>query len=92
MNQIVSIIVPVYNSEKFLKSCLESIQNQSYSNFECILIDDGSTDKSSDICKQFCKSDARFSFFQKRNGGVSSARNMGLKYTRGGVYMLCGFR
>ena len=88
MNQKVSIIVPVYNSEKFLKSCLESIQNQSYSNFECILIDDGSTDKSFDICKQFCKSDERFSFFQKRNGGVSSARNMGLKYTGGGIYAL----
>lgn len=75
-----SIICPIYNSEKFLKECIDSVIRQTYSNWELILIDDGSFDKSPDICasyvKQFSK---KIKYFYKENGGVSSARNFGLE-------------
>ena len=83
MDPLVSIIVPVYNSEQYLNMCLESIIHQSYSNYVCILIDDGSTDNSSNICKEYCRLDSRFFFIKKKNGGVSSARNLCLQNTRG---------
>lgn len=78
-----SIIVPVYNAEKYLKTCLESIQKQSFKNFEVIIIDDGSTDRSSVICKQFEKKDARFHVWRQANGGVGKARKVGLEKARG---------
>lgn len=79
----ISIIIPVYNAERYLQECLESIRVQSYKDFEVILIDDGSTDNSASICKSFVKIDSRFQFYHKTNGGVSSARNAGLEKASG---------
>lgn len=83
MYPLVSIIVPVYNSEEFISRCLSSIQRQTYDNLEVIIIDDGSTDRSYTVCKQFKKMDSRFKLVRKPNGGVASARNLGLKQVSG---------
>lgn len=82
-NKKISIIVPIYNSEKYLDECLLSIQNQSYTNFEVLLINDGSTDNSNFICEKFVSQDVRFRHFSQENKGVSSARNYGLKEASG---------
>ena len=82
-NPIVSIIVPVYNTEKYLLRCLISIQKSSFKDYEVILIDDGSTDSSSKICDSFVKGDVRFYVIHTANYGVSHARNVGLEKTRG---------
>lgn len=74
----ISIIVPVYNTEAYLRRCLISILNQGFVNFELLLVDDGSTDKSWEICREYAESDSRIRLFHKDNGGVSSARNLGL--------------
>lgn len=73
-----SIIVPVYNTEPFLRECIDSILGQSYTDFELLLIDDGSPDSSGSICDEFAWKDHRIKVFHKQNGGVSSARNYGL--------------
>ena len=78
-----SIIVPVYNSEKYLSQCIESVLSQSYSNFELILVDDSSTDSSFEICQLFANKDARINVIHKENGGTSSARNVGLNNAKG---------
>ena len=78
MSPVVSIIVPVYNAEKTLKRCVNSIINQSYKDWELLLVDDGSTDESSIICDEYAQQDRRIRVFHKKNGGVSSARNVGL--------------
>lgn len=75
----ISIIVPIYNAEKYLHRCINSILKQTYANYELLLIDDGSTDSSSSICSEFALRDERIIFFHKSNGGVSTARNIGLK-------------
>lgn len=75
---MISIIIPVYNVEKYLSACLESILIQSFRDLEIILIDDGSTDNSSMICDQYAKKDVRIRVFHKINEGVSVARNFGL--------------
>lgn len=80
---LVSIVVPVYNAEKYIVDCLESIKNQSYKNCEVILIDDGSTDNSGKICDRYAESDKRFKVFHYKNRGVSSARNEGIKKSNG---------
>ena len=80
---LVSIIVPVYNSDKYLRRCIESILRQTYQNFELLLIDDGSTDNSGKICDEYALTDNRIRVFHKPNGGVSSARNYGLLRIRG---------
>ena len=80
---LISIIVPIYNVEKYLRQCLDSIQDQSYQNFECLLINDGSPDNSADICKEYVSKDPRFRYIEKENGGVSSARNLGLEHSKG---------
>lgn len=77
-NPKISIIVPVYNVEQYLTRCIDSILNQSFSNFEMLLIDDGSKDKSGKICDEYAAKDSRIKVFHKENGGVSSARNVGL--------------
>ncbi len=74
----VSVIVPVYNSSKYLRESLSSLQQQTYQDFEVLLVNDGSTDDSLSICEEFASNDARFKVFSKSNGGVSSARNYGL--------------
>lgn len=79
----ISIIVPVYNAELYLARCLESILSQSFTDFELLLIDDGSTDGSGEICDTYAEKDRRVRVFHKENGGVSSARNLGLKEAKG---------
>lgn len=83
MTGLLSVIVPVFNGEHFLEFCLDSLKTQHYSNMEVLMIDDGSTDKSPEICAAFADSDSRFLYIRKENGGVSSARNLGLKRARG---------
>lgn len=85
MNSIpkVSIIVPVYNVGQYLRTSLESIRNQSFTDWEAVLVDDGSTDNSGAICDQYAALDKRFVVIHKENGGVSTARNSGLKAAKG---------
>jgi glycosyltransferase involved in cell wall biosynthesis len=80
---VISIIVPIYNSEKTLERCVESILCQTYPYLEIILVDDGSEDGSIAICEDFCKKDARIKVVHQTNGGVSSARNNGLRHASG---------
>lgn len=80
---MVSIVIPIYNAEKHLTTCLEKIQNQSYHDWECILVDDGSSDKSGCICDEFSKRDSRFQVFHNSNSGVSAARNFGVLKSKG---------
>lgn len=82
-NYLVSIVVPIYNAQFFLKECLGSIKKQTYRNIEVLMIDDGSTDSSSRIATDFIKEDKRFKYFYKINGGLSSARNFGIKIAKG---------
>ncbi len=79
----ISIIVPVYNAEKILHRCVNSIINQSYKDWELLLVDDGSIDRSALICDDYVKQDKRIKVFHKQNGGVSSARNSGIKLAKG---------
>lgn len=81
--KLISVIVPIYNVDKYLERCLNSIQNQSYKDFEVLMIDDGSTDNSPLIAEKYSKVDVRFHFFQKSNGGQGSARNYGLDKSQG---------
>jgi Glycosyltransferases involved in cell wall biogenesis len=78
-----SVIIPVYNLEGYIKNCIESISRQKFDDYETIFIDDGSTDKSGIICDELSYKDRRFSVIHKKNGGVSSARNMGLDAANG---------
>ena len=78
-----SIIIPVYNAEKYIKNCIQSIQKQTFDNFECILINDGSTDNSLNILNDIAETDSRFIIINKKNEGVSSARNQGLSKASG---------
>lgn len=80
---MISIIVPVYNTEKYLDQCIQSILAQTYNDFELLLIDDGSTDSSGAICDKYAEQDSRVRVFHKENGGVSSARNLGLDNAKG---------
>ncbi|MBQ8795843.1 MAG: glycosyltransferase family 2 protein [Clostridia bacterium] len=89
MNEMVSIIVPVYNAEKTLERCVRSLIEQTYSNIEIILVNDGSKDDSLLICRQFEKNDNRVIVVDKPNGGVSSARNAGLDIANGEFVMFC---
>jgi len=83
MEDLVSVIVPVYNSEKYLKTCVDSIINQTYKNLDIILVDDGSTDTSGTICDEYAKIDSRVHVIHKDNGGNGDARNAGLKVANG---------
>lgn len=80
---MISIIVPVYNVEKYIKNCLDSIINQTYKDLEIILVDDGSTDNSGVICDEYASTDNRIKVIHKENGGQSSARNLGIKSANG---------
>lgn len=81
--KIVSVIVPIYNTEKYLKKCIDSILSQTYDKLEVILVNDGSTDDSLSICKEYQSFDSRIIIVSKENGGLSSARNAGLDICRG---------
>ena len=83
MKPCVSIVVPVYNVEKYISTCIESILNQSLNNFELILVNDGSTDNSGKICDNYAMKDNRIKVIHKTNGGVSSARNVGIDISNG---------
>lgn len=80
---LISVIVPVYNTEKYLDQCIQSVLAQTYTNWELLLIDDGSTDSSGAICDKYAAQDNRIRVFHKENGGVSSARNLGLDNAQG---------
>lgn len=80
---MVSIVIPVYNVMKYLNGCLESIKAQTYEDWECILIDDGSTDNSGYICDEYSERDSRFKVFHIPNGGVGNARNLGIEKISG---------
>lgn len=86
---MISVIVPVYNVEKYLHRCIDSILAQTYSDFELLLIDDGSKDSSGEICDEYTQKDTRVRVFHKENGGVSSARNMGLENAKGEYVTFC---
>ena len=83
MNDIVSVVIPVFNVEKYIAKCIESLISQTYKKLEIILVDDGSTDYSGKICDEYSKLDNRIFVIHKENGGVSSARNIGMKKTTG---------
>lgn len=80
---LVSIIVPVYNVEKYIDRCVESVVSQTFTDWELLLIDDGSPDKSGELCDVWSKHDSRIKVFHKKNGGVSSARNLGIEISCG---------
>ena len=83
MNELISIVVPVYNVEKYLGTCVESILKQTYSNIEVILVDDGSTDCSGKMCDHYMGQDERIKVIHKKNGGLSDARNKGIIQAEG---------
>lgn len=80
---LISIIIPIYNAERFLKQCIDSVLKQSYENLEIILLDDGSCDSSSSICDDYAIRDDRVKVLHLKNGGVSNARNIGINYAKG---------
>lgn len=86
---LISIIIPVYNAEKSLKQCIASILDQNFSQFELILINDGSIDSSKEICEDHAKHDSRVIVINKENGGVSSARNAGIRAAKGQNIIFC---
>lgn len=83
--ELISIIIPIYNIERYLSRCLDSILNQSYQNYEVIMVDDGSIDNSYLVCLEYAKKDNRFIPVKQENGGASKARNAGLEKANGGV-------
>ena len=83
INPKISVIVPVYNVEKYIRRCVDSILNQTYKNFELLLVDDGSPDSCGRICDEYSKVDDRIKVIHKENGGLSSARNAGIKKSSG---------
>ena len=84
----VSIIIPVYNVEPYLRQCLDSVLGQTFKNFEVLLVNDGSSDSSGDICREYVEKDSRFHYFEKENGGLSDARNYGIERAQGEYLIL----
>lgn len=80
---LVSVVVPVWNASRFLREALESVRSQTYTRIEVILVDDGSSDDSPSICREFCRADSRFHLFSQENSGVSAARNFGIDRAAG---------
>ena len=79
----VSVIIPLYNREEFIAPCLQSVINQTYRDMEIVVIDDGSTDRSPEICMEWSRTDSRIKLWQQKNSGVSAARNRGLELAEG---------
>ena len=92
MKKHISIIIPCYNQAHFLDQALQSVLNQTYLNWECLLINDGSTDETEIISNKWIKKDPRFKYFYKENGGLSSARNFGLDNAEGDCIVFFGLR
>lgn len=91
MNELVSIIIPVYNIENYLEECINSVEIQTYKNLEIILVDDGSSDKSRELCDEYAIKDDRVKVIHKKNGGLSEARNVGIETATGEyLYFLDG--
>ena len=88
-NPEVSILVPVYNVSKYLRQCLESIVAQTFTDWECVIVDDGSTDGSEIICDEFATKDPRFRVLHVKNGGIASTRNIGVKEAKGNFIAFC---
>lgn len=88
-NELVSIVVPIYNAEIYLSDCLKSIASQTYEHLEVILINDGSTDSSANIARSFCKKDTRFKLITQVNSGVAAARDRGLRVVQGKYVIHC---
>lgn len=86
--KLISIIVPIYNIELYLKECIESLLRQTYRNLEILLVDDGSTDNSSNICDEYAQKDSRIKVIHKKNGGVSSSRKAGIDAATGDYIMM----
>ena len=82
-NELVSVIVPVYKVEDYLRECIDSIINQTYKNLEIILVDDGSPDNCGEICEEYARNDSRITVYHKENGGLSDARNYGIARANG---------
>ena len=80
---IISVIIPIYNAELTLRRCLDSILTQTFTDFECLLINDGSKDRSGEICDEYASKDGRFRVFHQENSGPSAARNVGLTQAKG---------
>lgn len=85
MEELISIIIPVYNVEQYLEKCIDSLISQTYNNIEILLIDDGSTDNSPKICDEYSKKDSRVRVIHKANGGAASARNVGVAESKGSI-------
>ena len=83
--ELISVIVPVYNVKPYLKKCFDSIVRQNYRNLEIILVDDGSTDGSGDLCEELARQDSRVRAIHKKNGGLGSARNAGMDAAKGEI-------
>jgi len=83
----VTIVVPVYNGEQFLPACIESICAQTWTDFECVMVNDGSSDGSGAICDEVSRRDSRFRVIHQENGGLSRARNAGMRVSRGEYYL-----
>jgi glycosyltransferase involved in cell wall biosynthesis len=80
---MISVIIPCYNSEKYLRECVESVLRQTYADLEIILVEDGSTDATSAICDEYASRDLRVTVLHKKNGGLSDARNAGIRLSKG---------
>ncbi|MDR0829445.1 MAG: glycosyltransferase [Prevotellaceae bacterium] len=80
---LISVIVPCYNQAKYLDECLQSVKNQTFTNWECLIVNDGSPDNTEEIAQHWAENDSRFRYFKKENGGLSSARNFGIEHALG---------
>ena len=83
MNPLISVIVPCYNQAQYLEECLQSVLDQTYQNWECIIVNDGSSDDTEEIANKWSKNDERIKYIYKENEGLSSARNLGVKISLG---------
>ena len=83
MTPLVSVIIPCFNGAQYLEQAVSSVIHQTYKKLECIIVDDGSTDHTSEICQHLIKKDSRLKYIYQRNGGPASARNRGIKASKG---------